>query len=57
MLSLCTAFSTMLGIAGLYVMLAITSLGGIVAITVLYGFFSGVFIALPPVVMVRLAAD
>lgn len=34
-----------------------TSLAGIIIITLLYGFFSGVFIALPPVCFVRLTAD
>lgn len=33
------------------------SLAGIVIITLLYGFFSGVFIALPPVCFVRLTED
>jgi hypothetical protein len=33
------------------------SLAGIVIITLLYGFFSGVFIALPPVLFVRLTKD
>lgn len=38
-------------------MIGVTSLAGIVIITLLYGFFSGVFIALPPVCFVRLTED
>ncbi|KAK0725855.1 putative monocarboxylate transporter [Lasiosphaeris hirsuta] len=40
-----------------YAMIGVNSLAGIVVITILYGFFSGVFIALPPVCFVRLTAD
>jgi hypothetical protein len=34
-----------------------TSLSGVVGIALLYGFFSGVYVALPPVCFVRLTAD
>ncbi|KAK1757951.1 monocarboxylate transporter [Echria macrotheca] len=40
-----------------YALIGVTSLAGIVIITLLYGFFSGVFIALPPVCFVHLTAD
>lgn len=40
-----------------YAMIGVNSLAGIVIITLLYGFFSGVFIALPPVCFVRLTED
>jgi MFS family permease len=34
-----------------------TNLGGVVTVSLLYGFFSGVYVALPPVCFVRLTAD
>ena len=37
--------------------MAVTSLAGIVVVTLLFGFFSGVFIALPPVLFVALTQD
>ena len=37
--------------------MAVTSLAGIVVVTLLFGFFSGVFIALPPVLFVALTED
>ncbi|KAK0654740.1 major facilitator superfamily transporter monocarboxylate [Cercophora newfieldiana] len=40
-----------------YALISMPSLAGIVIITLLYGFFSGVFIALPPVCFVRLTED
>lgn len=40
-----------------YAMIGVKTLPGIVIITLLYGFFSGVFIALPPVCFVRLTKD
>ena len=40
-----------------FVMLAVKTLPGIIVITLIYGFFSGIFIALPPVCFVRLTAD
>jgi MFS family permease len=40
-----------------FALIGVQSLAGIVIITLLYGFFSGVFIALPPVCFVRLTAD
>ncbi|KAK0634212.1 major facilitator superfamily transporter monocarboxylate [Immersiella caudata] len=40
-----------------YALIGVHSLAGIVIITLLYGFFSGVFIALPPVCFVRLTED
>jgi MFS family permease len=38
-------------------MIAVDSLAGIVVVAVLYGFFSGVFVAMPPLVFVRLTAN
>lgn len=38
-------------------MIGVTNLGGIIILTLLYGFFSGVFIALPPVCFVQLTKD
>jgi uncharacterized membrane protein YeaQ/YmgE (transglycosylase-associated protein family) len=38
-------------------MMAVTNLGGVVTIALLYGFFSGVFIALPSVCFINLTAD
>ncbi|KAK0612631.1 major facilitator superfamily domain-containing protein [Bombardia bombarda] len=40
-----------------YAMIGVHSLAGVVIITLLYGFFSGVFISLPPVCFVRLTKD
>lgn len=40
-----------------FCMLSVKNLGGIVPIAILYGFFSGVFIALPGVCFVKLTAD
>lgn len=40
-----------------FAMIGVKNLAGIVVITLLYGFFSGVFIALPPVCFVRLTKD
>jgi MFS family permease len=41
----------------LFVMQAVHSTAGIVVVVLLFGFFSGVFIALPPVIFVQLTAD
>ncbi|KAG9570613.1 MFS general substrate transporter, partial [Aureobasidium melanogenum] len=41
----------------IFCMIAVDGLGSIVALAVLFGFFSGVFIALPPVCLVALTAD
>ncbi|KAI4738773.1 putative MFS monocarboxylate transporter [Aureobasidium sp. EXF-12298] len=41
----------------IFCMIAVDGLGSIVALAVLFGFFSGVFIALPPVCLVALIAD
>jgi hypothetical protein len=38
-------------------MMAVKSLGGVVTVALLYGFFSGVFIALPTVCFINLTAD
>lgn len=38
-------------------MLGVTNLAGLIVVAILFGFFSGVFIALPPVIMVQLTAD
>jgi MFS family permease len=40
-----------------FCMLSVKTLGGILSIAILYGFFSGVFIALPGVCFVELTAD
>ncbi|KAJ1539922.1 hypothetical protein HK405_012271, partial [Cladochytrium tenue] len=40
-----------------FCMNAVTSLGGVVALAVLYGFASGVFVSLPAVCYIRLTAD
>lgn len=40
-----------------YALIGVTSLAGIVILTLLYGFMSGVFIALPPVLFVTLTKD
>ncbi|KAK5651792.1 hypothetical protein OQA88_11659 [Cercophora sp. LCS_1] len=40
-----------------YSLIGVHNLGGIVVVTLLYGFFSGVFIALPPVIFVRLTKN
>ncbi|KFG83639.1 Major Facilitator Superfamily protein [Metarhizium anisopliae] len=40
-----------------FCLIAVKSLGGMIAIVVLYGFFSGVFIAIPGVCFVRLTED
>ena len=40
-----------------YALIGVRSLAGIVIVTLLYGFFSGVFIALPPVCLVNLTKD
>jgi len=40
-----------------FCMIAVTNLGGLVTIALFYGFFSGVFIALPAVCFVRLTTD
>jgi len=40
-----------------YALIGVKSLAGIVIITLLYGFFSGVFIALPPVCFVNLTTE
>lgn len=37
--------------------MAVSSSGGMIAVTVLFGFFSGIFIALPPVLIVALTKD
>ena len=37
--------------------LAVSSAGGIIVCTLLFGFFSGIFIALPPVLFVALTKD
>ena len=36
-------------------LLAAKSLGGVIAIAVLYGFFSGAFVSLPPTIVVQLS--
>jgi MFS family permease len=41
----------------IFCMIAVGGLGGIVTLAILFGFFSGIFIALPPVLMVALTAD
>ncbi|KAH0026471.1 MFS general substrate transporter, partial [Aureobasidium melanogenum] len=41
----------------IFCMIAVDGLGSIVTLAVLFGFFSGVFIALPPVCFVALTAD
>jgi len=41
----------------IFCMIAVDGLGSIVALAILFGFFSGVFIALPPVCLVALTAD
>jgi MFS family permease len=38
-------------------LMAVTNLGCVISIALLYGFFSGVYVALPPVCFVRLTAD
>lgn len=48
--------SIICGILSLCLM-AVTNLGGVVSIALLYGFFSGVYVALPTVCFVRLTAD
>ena len=40
-----------------FALIGVKSLAGIIVVTLLYGFFSGVFIALPPVCFVRLTQD
>ncbi|KAK0748912.1 putative monocarboxylate transporter [Schizothecium vesticola] len=40
-----------------FAMLGVKTLPAIIVITLIYGFFSGIFIALPPVCFVRLTAD
>lgn len=40
-----------------FCLIAVKSVAGIIAVTVLFGFFSGVFIALPPVCLVILTKD
>lgn len=40
-----------------YSLIAVNSLAGVIVVALLYGFFSGVFIALPPVCFVALTAD
>ncbi|RDW56991.1 hypothetical protein BP6252_13944 [Coleophoma cylindrospora] len=40
-----------------FCLISVTNLGGVVAIVALYGFFSGVYVALPSVCFVRLTAD
>ncbi|KAK3372745.1 major facilitator superfamily transporter monocarboxylate [Podospora didyma] len=40
-----------------YSLIGVRSLGGVVVVTFLYGFFSGVFIALPPLCFFQLTAD
>lgn len=40
-----------------FCMIALTNLGGIIVIAILFGFFSGVFIALPPVCFAVLTPD
>lgn len=40
-----------------FCMLAVDSVGGIVVVVLLFGFFSGVFIALPPVLFVAFTKD
>lgn len=37
--------------------MAVTNVAGIVVCTLLFGFFSGIFIALPPVLFVKLTKD
>ncbi|CAD0113981.1 unnamed protein product [Aureobasidium uvarum] len=41
----------------IFCMIAVDGLGSIVTLAILFGFFSGVFIALPPVCLVALTAD
>lgn len=41
----------------LFCMMAADSVGGLVVLTLLFGFFSGIFIALPPVLFVALTED
>jgi MFS family permease len=41
----------------IFCLIAVDGLGSIVALAILFGFFSGVFIALPPVCFVALTAD
>lgn len=41
----------------IFCMIAVGGLGSIVVLAILFGFFSGVFIALPPVCLVALTAD
>ncbi|KAH0274746.1 MFS general substrate transporter, partial [Aureobasidium melanogenum] len=41
----------------IFCMIAVDGLGSIITLAVLFGFFSGVFIALPPVCLVALTAD
>ncbi|EGP87803.1 uncharacterized protein MYCGRDRAFT_99794 [Zymoseptoria tritici IPO323] len=41
----------------LFCVLAVSNAGGLIAIAVFFGFFSGVFIALPPVIFVALTQD
>ncbi|THV79198.1 putative MFS monocarboxylate transporter, partial [Aureobasidium pullulans] len=41
----------------IFCMIAVNGLGSIVVLAILFGFFSGVFIALPPVCLVALTAD
>jgi MFS family permease len=41
----------------IFCMIAVGGLGGIITLAILFGFFSGIFIALPPVLMVALTAD
>lgn len=37
--------------------MAVSTSGGMIAVTLLFGFFSGIFIALPPVLIVALTKD
>lgn len=37
--------------------MAVTNAGGMIVVTLLFGFFSGIFIALPPVLFVALTED
>lgn len=55
-LNLITPGAVIVGVL-IYCMMAVTSLAGIVIIAILTGFFSGVFIALPPVCFVALTKD
>jgi MFS family permease len=56
-------FNTVFGPAGIMCgtltlcLIAVTSLGGVVTVALLYGLFSGVYVALPPVIFVRTTAD